>query len=65
MSRGFVLTVSHRSGLKNISCISQMLNLERVRDFAGKTKEGIGIGASLKEVEKALGKPDRDEGQRC
>ena len=62
MSRGFVLTVSHRSGLKNISCISQMLNLERVRDFAGKTKEGIGIGASLKEVEKAFGKPDRDEG---
>jgi outer membrane lipoprotein-sorting protein len=62
MSRGFVLTVSHRTGLKNISCVSQELSMERVRDFAGKTNEGIGIGASLKEVEKAFGKPDRDDG---
>ena len=62
MSRGFVLTVSHRSGLKNISCVSQELSMERVRDFAGKTKEGIGIGATLKDVETVFGKPDRDEG---
>jgi outer membrane lipoprotein-sorting protein len=61
-SRGFVLSVSHRSGLKNINCISQMLTMNRVRDFAGKTKEGIGLGSSLQEVEKAFGKPDRDEG---
>ena len=61
-SRGFVLTVSHRSGLKRISCVSQELTTSRVRDFAGKTKEGIGIGSSLKEVETAFGKPDRDEG---
>ena len=61
-SRGYVLTVSHRSGLKTINCVSQMLSMERVRDFAGKTAEGIGIGSSLKDVEKVFGKPDRDEG---
>lgn len=61
-SRGFTLSVSHRSGLKKITCISQMHTLSRVRDFAGKTKEGIGIGSSLQEVENVFGKPDRDEG---
>jgi outer membrane lipoprotein-sorting protein/protocatechuate 3,4-dioxygenase beta subunit len=61
-SRGYVLTVSHRSGLKTINCVSQMLSLNKVRDFAGKTVEGVGIGSSLKEVEKAFGKPDRDAG---
>jgi hypothetical protein len=61
-SRGFVLSVSHRSGLKNIRCISQMLTMARVRDFAGKTKEGIGIGSTLLQVENVFGKPDRDEG---
>ncbi len=61
-SRGFFLTVSHRSGLKNIHCVSQMLTMNQVREFAGKTKEGIGLGSSLREVEKVFGKPDRDEG---
>jgi outer membrane lipoprotein-sorting protein len=61
-SRGFVLTVSLRSGLKSVNCKSQTLSMARVRDFAGKTKEGIGIGSTLQEVEKAFGKPDRDEG---
>ena len=61
-SRGYVLTVSRRSGLKTINCVSQMLSMNKVRDFAGKTAEGIGIGSSLKEVEKAFGKPDGDEG---
>ena len=60
-SRGFVLSVSHRSGLKSIRCISQMLTMNRVRDFAGKTKEGIGIGSTFGS-RKSFGKPDRDEG---
>ena len=60
-SRGFVLEVSHRSGLKTINCISQMSSMNRVRDFAGKTKEGIGIGSSLQDVKKVFGKPDWDE----
>ncbi|MGO9107675.1 MAG: hypothetical protein ACLP9L_00450 [Thermoguttaceae bacterium] len=61
-SRGFVLSVSHRSGLKHVNCLSQTLTMNKVRDFAGKTREGIGLGSSLQEVEKVFGKPDRDEG---
>jgi outer membrane lipoprotein-sorting protein len=61
-SRGFTLSVSKRSGLKGIHCTSQTLTMNRVRDFVGKTKEGIGIGSSLEEVGKAFGKADRDEG---
>jgi outer membrane lipoprotein-sorting protein len=61
-SRGFVLYVNPRRGLINVHCMSQTMNLFKVRDFAGKTKDGIGIGTSLKELEKAFGKADRDEG---
>jgi outer membrane lipoprotein-sorting protein len=61
-SRGFVLYVNPRRGLINIHCMSQTMNLFKVREFAGKTKEGIGIGSSLQDLEKVFGKPERDEG---
>jgi outer membrane lipoprotein-sorting protein len=60
-SRGFTLSVSHRSGLKGIHCLSHELEMHRLRVFAGKTKEGIGIGSTLHDVEKVFGKPDRNE----
>ena len=58
-SRGFILSVSRRNGLKRIECMAQSLHQFRVRDFAGKMKEGIGIGSTLQEVEKAFGKPEQ------
>ncbi|MBN2578000.1 MAG: hypothetical protein JXB10_03335 [Pirellulales bacterium] len=61
-SRGFVLFVNPRRGLVNIHCLSQTRTMVKVRPFAGKTKEGIGIGSSLEDIEKAFGKPNRDEG---
>ncbi len=60
-SRGFTLSVSKRSGLQGIHCTSQTLTMNRVRDFAGKTKEGIGIGSSPEECERAFGEAE-DEG---
>ncbi|MEN6450782.1 MAG: hypothetical protein ABFC96_09840, partial [Thermoguttaceae bacterium] len=58
-SRGYTLSVSpvRERGLVAISFISQQECSFKVRDFAGKTKEGIGIGSSLKDIEKAFGKP--------
>jgi outer membrane lipoprotein-sorting protein len=57
-SRGYSVTVSPVRGLVMIDCVSQKTFLTRVRDFSGKTKEGITIGSSLKAVEEAYGKPD-------
>jgi outer membrane lipoprotein-sorting protein len=61
-SRGYgFVVVPRRGGLITIRCISQEDSVFKVRDFAGKTREGIGIGSSLKDLEKAFGKPDRVE----
>ncbi len=56
-SRGYACSISPRRGLMMIQCFSQQGFAFKVRDFAGKTKEGIGIGSSLKNLEKAFGKP--------
>jgi hypothetical protein len=56
-SRGYACSISPSRGLLLVSFFSQQECAFKVRDFAGKTKEGIGIGSSLKDLEKAFGKP--------
>ena len=61
-SRGYGFYIASQSGVVvGFTCLSQQTNNFRVRDFAGKTKEGIGIGSSLKDLENAFGKPDNME----
>jgi outer membrane lipoprotein-sorting protein len=60
-SRGYILMVSPQRGLATITCASQKAFLPKIRDFRGKTTDGIGIGAAAKDIEKACGKPDRAE----
>jgi hypothetical protein len=60
-SRGFSLLVSPKRGLMMINCVSQKTFITKVNDFQGKTKEGIGLGASPTDVERAYGKPSRRE----
>ncbi len=61
LSRGYSLTVSPARGLLMITCVSQATFATKVRDFAGTTKQGIKIGSSLQDLEKAYGKPDAVE----
>jgi outer membrane lipoprotein-sorting protein len=57
-SRGYgCVIVPKRGGLISISCSSQEESAFKTRDFAGTTKDGIGIGSSLQDLEKAFGKP--------
>ncbi|MGH7169149.1 MAG: LolA family protein [Gemmataceae bacterium] len=60
-SRGFFLGVSKTRGVVLISCQAQSVQLLRIRDFRGKTDKGIALGASLDDIVKAYGKPDRKE----
>jgi hypothetical protein len=58
-SRGLSFTVDSELGLREIGCWSEGMLPSRVTTFAGKTKEGIGIGASEEEIVAAYGQPDR------
>jgi outer membrane lipoprotein-sorting protein len=60
-SRGYSLTVSPQRGLAMITCVTQKTFFVKVRDFRGKTRDGIGMGATAKDIEKAYGKPDQRE----
>ena len=60
-SRGFFLGVGKTLGVVTISCASQATFATRIRDFAGKTDKGIALGATLADVTKAYGEPDRKE----
>lgn len=57
-SQGFRLTFSSFDDprLASVSCRDGYN--DTTRDFAGKTKEGIGLGATPEEVERVYGKPD-------
>jgi hypothetical protein len=57
-SRGYAFGVSPKRGLILVQFFSQIACGFKTRDFAGKTKEGIGIGSSLKDLEIAFGKAD-------
>jgi hypothetical protein len=58
-SRGLSFTVDSELGLQEIGCWSEGMLPSRVTTFTGKTKEGIGIGASEEEIVAAYGQPDR------
>jgi len=58
-SKGLSFTVDSELGLQEIGCWSEGMLPSRVTTFAGKTKEGIGIGASEEEIVAAYGQPDR------
>jgi hypothetical protein len=62
-THGFRLSLSSRWGLVEILCgdRTSLADGRMVRnecDFQGKTKEGIGIGSTSKELEATFGKPD-------
>jgi len=61
LSRGYALTVSPARGVLMISCFTQQTFAIRVRDFRGKTAEGVAMGSTRADVEKASGKPDKVE----
>jgi hypothetical protein len=58
-SRGLSFTIDSELGLQEIGCWSEGMLPSRVTTFIGKTKEGIGIGASEEEIVAAYGQPDR------
>src|SRR4029079_1798385 len=49
------------NGPPDISCFSQDTSGRTVRDFVGKTKEGIRLGASRAEVQRAYGEPEIEQ----
>jgi len=59
-SRGFHITVTPSREI-SISCFNQHRRGPMVRDFVGRTKEGIRLGASRDEVRKTYGKPEIDK----
>jgi hypothetical protein len=58
-SRGLNFVVDADLGLQEIGCWSEGMLPSHVTTFTGKTKEGIGIGASEEEIVAAYGPPDR------
>ena len=58
-SKGLSFTVDSELGLQEIGCWSEGMLPSRITTFAGRTKEGIGIGASEEEIVAAYGQPDR------
>ncbi|MBN2313417.1 MAG: hypothetical protein JXM79_05770 [Sedimentisphaerales bacterium] len=58
-SQGLNFAVDPELGLQEIGCWSEGMLPSRVTTFSGKTKEGIGIGASEEEIVAAYGQPDR------
>ena len=58
-SRGLSFAIHAELGMQEIGCWSEGMLPSRITTFAGKTKEGIGIGASEEEIVAAYGQPDR------
>jgi outer membrane lipoprotein-sorting protein len=61
LSRGYSIMVRPKRGVVAIICYSQAAFAVKVKDFAGKTKDGIGIGSSAADIKKAYGEPDAAE----
>ncbi len=59
-SRGFHIGVNSKPdvGMTGISCFSQQRSGPTVRDFVGRTKDGIKLGASWEDVLSTYGKAD-------
>ena len=45
-------------GVTTISCVAQVQMAVRVRDFSGKTDQGISLGASMADIIRAYGEPN-------
>lgn len=58
-SQGLNFAVDAQLGLQEIGCWSEGMLPSRVTTFAGKTKEGIRIGATEEDIVNAYGEPDR------
>jgi outer membrane lipoprotein-sorting protein/outer membrane protein assembly factor BamE (lipoprotein component of BamABCDE complex) len=61
LSRGYIVRVSPKRGVMMIDCYTQATFVVKVADFAGKTTEGIGMGAKSADIIKAYGKADATE----
>jgi outer membrane lipoprotein-sorting protein len=61
LSRGYSIMVHPKRGVMMITCYTQATFVVKVKDFAGKTKEGIAMGASAADIVKAYGEPDDKE----
>lgn len=58
-SRGLSFAVDIEFGMYEIGCWSDGMLPNRITTFTGRTKEGIGIGATQAEIIAAYGQPDR------
>ena len=58
-SKGLSFTVDSALGLQEIGCWSQGMLLSHVTTFAGRTKEGIEIGATQEQIVATYGQRDR------
>ncbi len=58
-SRGLSFVVDTELGMNEIGCWSDGMLPSRITTFSGRTKEGIGIGATQEEIVAAYGQPDR------
>jgi outer membrane lipoprotein-sorting protein len=61
LSRGYSILVSPQRGVMMINCYTQATFIVKVKDFAGKMKDGLDMGASAADIKKALGEPDSSE----
>lgn len=66
-SRGYGIQVSNVLGVWLISASSGTFSITQIREFAGQTDKGLGLGASEEDVRKAYGEPssvedDTDQG---
>ncbi|MFL5340176.1 MAG: LolA family protein [Gemmataceae bacterium] len=60
-SRGYAITVSPQRGMQGVLCYTQATFAIKVKDFAGKTTEGIAMGTKAADIIKAYGEPDAKE----
>ena len=57
-SSGFTVYISPQRGVISYLCYTQAALAVQVREFTGKTSDGVGIGSSLEELTDAFGIPD-------
>ncbi len=60
-SRGYIFGAGMTSGVVTITCGAQAAWATKIRDFAGKTDKGIGIGTSAADIIRAYGEPSSKE----
>ncbi|GAF73281.1 unnamed protein product, partial [marine sediment metagenome] len=58
-SRGLSFTVDAELGVQEISCWSEGMLPSHITTFAGRTKKGVGIGATREQITAAYGQPNR------